>query len=226
MFNLSNTNYCERLNLSIKDSLYEAVKDTSTKTYWIRLAAMPLGITVGLLTIATRVACFVEDFIKGLVNIFGCLFTDKCNFKKGVQQLFMDTPWQMVLIPVSIVDAVYKIFVNTIYLSIRPTEFSEDKLEEISQIVEYNYTHTPPVVQPIGFNPDVYHVELEDSAQSEEDLFHVDFIAAEVGDVDAMYRVGKRYMDGVGTKVNRHDGLFWINEAAKNGHAEAQKEFQ
>lgn len=47
--------------------------------------------------------------------------------------------------------------------------------------------------------------------------------AAELGNLQAIYKVGKFHMDGYGTAKNEQEGVVWITRAAQGGHVLAQR---
>ncbi|MDR0790070.1 MAG: sel1 repeat family protein [Bacteroidales bacterium] len=47
-------------------------------------------------------------------------------------------------------------------------------------------------------------------------------IAAESGDADAQFQLGKCYYEGLGVEQNIHEGLSWYNRSATLGYAPAQ----
>lgn len=57
-----------------------------------RLSGFPQGLKCAVFSIAARIVGIVEPFIKGFANIFGAPFSDKCFFKRGVKQLAIDFP--------------------------------------------------------------------------------------------------------------------------------------
>ena len=52
------------------------------------------------------------------------------------------------------------------------------------------------------------------------DLFR--YAATFFGDADAQYNVARMYLDGVGVKKDIHQGMNWLDLAARKGHAPAQ----
>ena len=82
MFDISNSNQSEAIETSVKAALYKSVYNTSRNARWIRLTGLGIGITVGVLKIARQVALIAENIVKGLGNIFGYFFDNRCSFKQ------------------------------------------------------------------------------------------------------------------------------------------------
>lgn len=49
---------------------------------------------IGLRT-AFSIAIIAEPLIKGLGNLFGCCFSNKCSFGRGLEYLFLATPLEL-----------------------------------------------------------------------------------------------------------------------------------
>ena len=76
----------------LKTSLYEKIAEASEKSSWMRASGPLVAIASAALTLSMRVAEVVESIIKGLANIFGSPFSEKCSALKGLKQIFISLP--------------------------------------------------------------------------------------------------------------------------------------
>jgi hypothetical protein len=240
MIDISKPNQCESIEKSIKASLYEAVLNTSKNTQWIRLGGLPLGIAAGILTIAKRVACIVEEFFKGLANIFGCLIFDECSFVRGLKHLG-ESVIHIVILPFSVGSAVFGVFQHTIMIAIAPVKFSDKKLsqhrldnnakspkdaeEENFRRAQERYVQDHTNTRTINYLAYAYH----EGVGVEQDLkqaFLFDKKSAELGNVSGMYNLAISYLKGEGTEQDLERARFWLTEAVKLGCEPAQEQLQ
>lgn len=80
-------------------ALLDNVRALSERSGWTRLLALPVGVSLACLTVASIITTIGEAIFKGLANIFGAPFSDELHFHKGVAQLFGDS---IVAIPMGV----------------------------------------------------------------------------------------------------------------------------
>lgn len=125
---LQNNEQFKELELKIKLRLYDGVNKLYQKNNnYVRLIAFPVGLAKGVLTISARVALLAESLFKGVINIAGSRFSEKCDLKTGLKQIFKETPINIALLPVSFLQAIIlDLFYDTFLYTIVPSHFMKD----------------------------------------------------------------------------------------------------
>jgi hypothetical protein len=114
----------EGLENNLKARMYEKLHEASEKTNWVRLSGPLVGVASGLMTIAARVATIGECLFKGIGNLFGAPFTDRCSLGFGIGQLLIGVPINIIALPFSIAWAVTGLFVITIGMAAMPEGYT------------------------------------------------------------------------------------------------------
>lgn len=111
-FSLDKCNQSRIQELELKLKLYEKLNEAAkNKTWWIRLSGPGAGLAVGSLTILRRLALIIENFVKGIFNIFGALVNHRnCKFTTGLKQLIVEIPRHIILLPFSTARGVLEVF--------------------------------------------------------------------------------------------------------------------
>ncbi len=125
-FDLSVNNQAKLLEDEFKMKMYKGLHEAaSQKKGWVRLTGLPVGIVSGLSTIATRIALIFENLIKGFGNIFGAPFSDKCSFKKGLNNLFVQVPKNIIMLPFSAIAAAISPADKMLGMLLNPQQLTE-----------------------------------------------------------------------------------------------------
>lgn len=127
---LSCSNQAETFQNEIKKKWYKDLYESSRVSSGFFLSGPFVGIISGALTIAMRVGLIAESFFKGLANIFGAPFFESCHFSTGLHQLFIGTPLNIIILPVSAFLAVTWLFTKTVCTLINPSRYFHSKWTE------------------------------------------------------------------------------------------------
>lgn len=142
-FELNNTLQCMRWFEGLKKEMYHDVhKQSLDRMVLMRCAGPIIGIASGIIELTMRVAAVFESVIKGLANIFGSPFSKECSALKGLKQLFISSPFHLLVLIARIPVAVIGGVVTTGAMLIAPDLYSgsrkrvhqefEDEFELIS----------------------------------------------------------------------------------------------
>lgn len=119
-FDLNNTMQSVGYGEQIKENLYSSVKKESEKYSYMRFSGPAVGFASLWIGTLTKVALVVEALLKGFVNILGSLFTSKCEWKRGLTQLFIEAPTQMICAVLSIFEGLARGSVTTAGMFVAP----------------------------------------------------------------------------------------------------------
>jgi len=113
--------------------MYDKLVEWSGKTEWVRALALPAVVADALLELAIAVSEVAEDVIKGLANVLGGFIFNKCDFRRGVKQLLLCTPYDIVkhavLLCLMPIDAL-----SVLFFTIAPSGFN-DKVDDIGVVL-------------------------------------------------------------------------------------------
>jgi hypothetical protein len=128
------------LTINTSDKLSDFVEDSSFKTNLVRFLALPIGLTRGLLTLATGVALIAEQVFKGFGNIIGATFSknedEDYAFKTGVKQLFVAFPVSILSLIITAGEAVYHTAATTVGLLLDPAAHAKALKEQTETALE------------------------------------------------------------------------------------------
>lgn len=206
-FDLSNATQSSSLEHAIKAKLYKSVYEkaskSSRKKQWIRWSGLGIGIVSGLLTLAKRVARIGESILKGMINLVGSLFSDACDAKLGLKQLFLDSTWQLVVkLPLSIIMLVFSIPYKTVSFAISPKSYAKglwidhDLDEKQKQIEAPKIAAFKKAEEDIKINPK---------------------------DIEALKTLGDCYRRGFGTVADENKSIEFYKRAADLNDANSKK---
>lgn len=109
-FDLSRNNQGTAWLVDKREGLREGLSELSIKSEWTCLLAAPAAIATAMIMLAEAVTLIGETIIKGLVNIIGAGFTCKCDFMRGMTQLFVTLPIAAIAYPIMIVKHFAEVF--------------------------------------------------------------------------------------------------------------------
>ncbi|MEM1282145.1 MAG: hypothetical protein AAGG81_01185 [Chlamydiota bacterium] len=107
----------------------------------LRLSGPFVAVASSLLTLCERVGSVVETILKGLGNILIFPFTKKCEFLKGLKQLFIELPINVLSLIFSPLEIGFGAVITIGSILIRPEEYSEGKsklYKELAALIEDN----------------------------------------------------------------------------------------
>lgn len=97
-FDLSNTAQSAIFFEDLKIKASEKLINFSRKhTNIARFTGLPIALSFSLLELARAVSIIGEAFIKGIANIFGAPFSNKCEFLKGIKQIVFQFPIHLII---------------------------------------------------------------------------------------------------------------------------------
>ncbi len=100
-FDVSDTNQGISFFQDIKEEGYQKLIEFSgNHNTLVRFTGIPIFLCEFLLDLAIAVCMVVEPIIKGVANICGCPFFEKCKLSKGIKQIFLELPLNLLFIAV------------------------------------------------------------------------------------------------------------------------------
>lgn len=123
--------FFEDLKVSVSEKLINFSKQ---HTNIARFTGLPIALCSSLLDLAQTVSTIGESLIKGVANIFGSPFSEKCKFSKGVKQIFVQFPahifngvvgWPL--------GTAFEVLVTPFRMLISPISASESRKEKAEQ---------------------------------------------------------------------------------------------
>lgn len=124
-FDVTNAAQSALIEDRTKASLYYKLHEASKKTGWIRLTGLGVGIVSGLLTIAKRIALIAECIFKGLINILGACCIERCKISKGLLQLLILAPLNVLILPFSIFSAALGLIDKPVRILFNPVPYTQ-----------------------------------------------------------------------------------------------------
>ncbi len=122
---LSNSIQSSEYNHKVQYQLYSWAQEKSQKHETaMRFSGLGLGIASGLALTICKIAQFIEPIIKGLINVAGSPFHNKCDVKKGLKQLLISFPVQALLAATVPIHLILLIPTNTFSMLVNPQWFS------------------------------------------------------------------------------------------------------
>ncbi len=138
-FDLSISNQSEIFGNILKASMYKKLYSVSDKGKWVNLSGIVVGTVSGIITVAVRVALIFENFIKGTINFFGSIITNKYDFSRGLQQIFIETPKNIIILPFSIIGAAFSILSHTFQMAYDPVDYTYNCWYEYDPVEKKRY---------------------------------------------------------------------------------------
>ena len=145
------------------------------KTPLVRLGAPAVAVGSALLTIIFRVAAVGETTLKGVGNVFGAPFFNRCNFLRGVRQLYIDLPIKLYFVALTALEIPIGALVTTVALVILPRQYSEhrfhfhadefDKLKRFDQPAWFEEQEITPPPRYNGGQGDNYPPRNEEEQE-------------------------------------------------------------
>ncbi len=210
MFDISNSNQSETIETSIKAALYKSVNNTSKNARWVRLTGLGIGIVSAVLKIARQVALIAENILKGLGNVFGYFFVNQCSFQKGLYQLLIETPKNVIILPFSVISASFEIFTHTVQIASDPVQFSYEKWCENDPVEENHYQQSVQRYQQSVQRKEF--LAAQSKFNQEMSLYNQDN-----NDVHAITYLAKAYQKGYGVQQDTTQSIKFYEEAAQLG---------
>lgn len=122
-FNLSSSDQSVQLEQGLKKDFYKTLYESSKLYRGFQFSGPIVGIASGSLSLAMKICLIAENFFKGLINIFGAPFCEKCSFSKGCNQLFVLVPTHLLTLPLSLFSAIKGIVIKTKGISQGPSDY-------------------------------------------------------------------------------------------------------
>jgi len=107
--------------------MWEGVSQASEKSVFMRVTGPFIAIASALLSLAERVASVGEAIIKGLANIFGSPFPNKCNALKGLEQIFIELPWHALSLVIFPVEIGIRALITSVCMLVIPKGYSKNR---------------------------------------------------------------------------------------------------
>lgn len=124
--NMQVNNQAAKLEHAFKAEMYSSLH-TASNTCIIRLIGIGVGVVSGFSTIVTRIALIAENLIKGIGNILCARYCENCKFRTGLNQLFIQVPKNVILLPFSIISAVLGVADKTLGVGFNPKGYFFNK---------------------------------------------------------------------------------------------------
>lgn len=213
------------LSNSLAVDLYKKLHESSkTSPHWVALSGFPVGISIGLLTLATLVGGIAENLFKGMLNIGGSLCcVESCRFSVGVGMLVNAAALTAIGIPISLLYAVWTVFEHTFKLCKDPVNATHQlwMRYDPAERTRYNREWATETIKTEPENVDALMI-LADWAKEkeryEEWLTHCQK-AADLENKDALYQMGVYYS----ASGDESKGNGYLNRAANAGSEQAKK---
>lgn len=206
-FDFATASQASDVEHAIKSRLYKSIYEFSiaskSNKRWIKLSGFGVGIISGLLTISKRIARVAECILKGLANIFGAPFSDKCNAPRGLKQLFLEAPWQLVVkLPLSILMLFSSIPFKVFSFATSPKAYAKGLWIDHDPVEKQVQIEAPKIAI---FN------------KAEQD------IEEDPGDIVALKTLGDCYHRGFGTDADLDKAIEFYTRAADLEDAHSMK---
>jgi hypothetical protein len=117
---ISRTNQVLTWNRDTQIAIYVRVQKAVQKTEWMRLGGFPIAVVSGSVALVKATGLLGESSLKGVTNIFGSLCSDHFNGKKGVKQLFLNTPVALIGLPLTTAIVAINLVVTPIWMATDP----------------------------------------------------------------------------------------------------------
>ena len=160
--NLSNSCQSKMFFGDIKSKALEKLIDFSKEhTNLTRSIGLPLALCSSLLDLAQAVSTIGELLIKGIANIFGSPFSEKCKCLNGVKQIFAQLPGNIVYTGLTwplntagdlLYTPIAMLFYPTSVLEYkhRQAEGEKELMNIIANDREYTLSETNPIITAIS----------------------------------------------------------------------------
>ena len=206
-FNLSHARQSSEIEHAIKARMYKSIYASAEKSKsnkrWIKLSGLGMGIVSGLLTVAKRIARIVESLLKGMINIIGSPFSDHCSAPLGLKQLFIETPFQIVVkLPVSLIMLVFSIPYKTVSFAVSPKSYAQGLWIDHDLVEKQKQIEAP-------------RIATFQKAEAS--------ILKNAEDILALKTLGDCYYRGFGTVADRDKAIEYYTQAANLSDANSMK---
>lgn len=204
-FDISISNQCIQLEDKIKTKMYQNLFEASQKTGWVRITGFGVGIAAALVTIALRVAHIFELIIKGIANLVGSLFSDKCSAKAGALQLFKSFPIAFGRLFLSMAVSIQQIFDKTFRVAIEPKAFFNQRW----------IAHDEEFKNMLASLEKITGTKLEENKYLHKDECKTLYFAAAFakGDIGALFQLALLMYNGIGNQKDEAKGLEFMQTA-------------
>lgn len=228
-FNLQVSNQSSSTLHSLKASLYKNVYEATQKSQAMRLTGLGLGLSSGALTLSSRIGLIGENIIKGIGNIFGAPFSDKCKFSTGLKQLFFNAPKNIIILPFSCGYAIFEVFQNTLMMAINPRQFAYQQwIQHDPQEKQAHQKRIPQKNQEIEKQQAIAKQEQEKTeahAKQQQEKAQFDqacvFLTLEPKNIAAIKQLAQCYRNGLGTAKNTKEAYSLYQKTANLGDIES-----
>lgn len=203
-FDITNSNQSAILESRLKAALYESLKRKVEKRGkpCIFLLGIGYGISSSLMTVAKQIALIFENLLKGLINIFGCCCVNNATFLRGVKQLIWGTSSEIIILPFSLLTAIFGVFAKPYHLVRSPSKYSDKMWLKHDPIEEKARDETNKITE---FNQTLATVQQYPSK------------------VEALKKLASYYHKGYGTTLDRNEAIKYYKLAAENGDVHSMK---
>lgn len=206
-FDLSVSRQSSNMEHAIKARMYKSIYDFATRSKsnkrWIKLSGLGIGIVSGLLTIAKRIACIAESLLKGVINIFGAPFSDQCDPVRGLKQIFVETPLQIVVkLPISLTMLIFSIPFKAFFFVIFPKSYAKGLWIDHDLVEKQRQIEAPKIA--------IFEKATTDTQKNPKDII-------------ALKTLGDCYHRGFGTEIDRDKAIDFYIRAANLLNANSMK---
>lgn len=124
----------------------EALLNGSKKTRWMRITGPMMGLTHSLIGLVGKVCTIAEAIFKGVCNVVGFPFSNKCSLLKGAKQLCLQLPLHVTFLLLSPLSLSLGILYSTIGMAINPVwvvstdkKYRDENIELIPEVCSKDY---------------------------------------------------------------------------------------
>ncbi len=135
-FKLNNITQSDRFFSEIKEKLYKQAHLAAEKSELMRASGPLIALPASALSLSNRVTTIGEIIIKGLGNIFASPFSKKCNALKGLKQLFVQLPLNILFLAFSPLSVSIEAAISSIGMLANPQRYSKLRAKNYSQEIE------------------------------------------------------------------------------------------
>lgn len=114
------TNQVLTWNIRSQINIYTNVQKIAQKTEWMRLGGVGVAVVSGSVALIKSIGLIVESALKGLSNVFGSLYSNHFNAKKGFKQLFFNTLVALASLPIVMIIVTVNLIVTPFWMLFDP----------------------------------------------------------------------------------------------------------
>lgn len=225
-FDIKISNQSEEVVRKMQAAFFGKLCVASSKTKWMRLTGLGVGIVSGCLRVAMRIAAIFENTLKGVLNILSC------NISTGLNQLLCQNLKQIFYLPFTALSAALNVIKATALMALNPNKYTADrwfefdpkeKQEQEIRARKVLFDGAQSLLQREPNNVNALKLVADAYSQgiivgrNEVLAFEYYERAARGGDADSMFIVGNSYTEGRGVAKNVAAAFGWFEKAAEKG---------